>query len=229
MRTRLDDLDRLAADLANVTTAGYKTERIATEASERDFKTALDAAIDVTRGNGRTDFRTGTMTPTGRDLDVAIEGRGFFQIETPAGTRYTRGGNFTKQTDGLLTTADGSPVMGEDGEIRLPHGPVAILNDGSIRVGTAIVAKLKVFTFENEESDLVRETGTRFRAAESADPTEATEARLFGGTLEQSNVSMVERIAVMTEVMRSFEGLQKGISVLMNDIDGRAINELGRR
>jgi len=229
MRMRLDDLDRLAADLANVNTAGYKTERIATEAAQRDFATALDAAIDVTRGSGKTDFRPGTVTPTGRELDVAIEGRGFFEIQTPAGLRYTRGGNFTRQTDGLLTTADRMPVMGEGGEITLPPtGTVAVLTDGSIRVGQAIVGKIKVVEFE-DNADLVRETGARFRPGDGVQVTESPEARLIGGTLEQSNASVVERMAVMTEVMRSFEGLQKGISVLMNDIDGRAIAELGRR
>jgi flagellar basal body rod protein FlgG len=229
MRIRLDDLDRLAADLANVETAGYKTERTSTEAAERAFSTALDAAIDVTRGAGKTDFRPGTVTTTGRDLDVAIEGRGFFEVQTPAGLRYTRGGNFIRDTDGLLITADGSRVMGTEGEIKLPVGPVTVMSDGNIRVGQAIVAKLKIMEFASD-ADIQRETGTRFKAAEGgAAPTEAVDARLFGGSLEHSNASVVERIATMTSVMRSFEGLQKGISVLMNEIDGRAITELGKR
>ena len=122
MRMRLEDLDRLAADLANVNTAGYKGERISTEFAQRDFASVLDSAIDVTLGGVRTDFRPGPITQTGRDLDVAIEGRGFFQIETPAGTRYTRSGNFTRSSEGLLTTADGMPVMGDGGEIRLAVG-----------------------------------------------------------------------------------------------------------
>ena len=228
MRIRLDDLDRLASDLANTETAGYKTERTSTEASQRAFQTALDAAIDVTRGGGKTDFRPGTVTSTGRDLDVAIEGRGFFEIETPAGLRYTRGGNFVRDTDGRLITADGYAVMGTAGEIKLPVGPITVMADGNLRVGQAIVAKLKVMEFANE-ADATRETGTRFRAADGAAPTESTTARFFGGMLEHSNASVVERIATMTEVMRSFEGLQKGISVLMNEIDGRAITELGRK
>jgi len=64
---------------------------------------------------------------------------------------------------------------------------------------------------------------------DGVDATEVEGARIFEGSLEQSNVSVVERVAVMTEVSRAFEALQKGISVLMNDIDGRAINELGRK
>lgn len=228
MRIRLDDLDRLAADLANTETAGYKTERTSTEEARRAFQTALDAAIDVTRGGGKTDFRPGTMTSTGRDLDVAIEGRGFFEIQTPAGLRYTRGGNFVRDTEGRLTTADGHAVMGTAGEIKLPVGPVTVMSDGNIRVGQAVVAKLKVVEFASD-ADASRETGTRFRAADGATASESTTTRLYAGMLEHSNASVIDRMATMTEVMRSFEGLQRGISILMNDIDGRAINELGRK
>jgi flagellar basal body rod protein FlgG len=228
MRMRLDDLDRLASDLANVGTSGYKTERTSTEEARRAFTAALDSAIDVTQGGRKTNFAPGTIASTGRDLDVAIDGRGFFEIETSGGTRYTRAGNFTRQADGLLTTEDGMPVTGESGEIRLQEGPVSISSDGSIRVGQTLAGKLKVVTFENEDV-LLRESGTRFRAADGVEPDEAEGVRILTGSLEQSNVSMVERVAVMTEVARSFEGLQRGISVLMNDIDGRAITELGRR
>jgi flagellar basal body rod protein FlgG len=228
MRMRLDDLDRLAADLANVGTAGYKTERTSTEEARRAFSAALDSAIDVTNGGRKTNFTPGTIATTGRDLDVAIEGRGFFEIETAAGTRYTRGGNFMRQPDGLLTTFDGVPVMGEGGEIRLPVGPVTVTQDGTIRVGQTIAGKLKVMTFENEEN-LVRESGTRFRAVDGVEAEEGQGAKILGGSLEQSNVAVVDRVVVMTEVARSFEALQRGITVLMNEVDGRAISEFGRR
>jgi flagellar basal body rod protein FlgG len=87
---------------------------------------------------------------------------------------------------------------------------------------------VKVVRFEDEDA-LVRETGTRFRVPDGVEATEAEDARIFARSLEQSNVSVVERVAVMTEVARSFEALQRGIAVLMNDIDGRAISELGKR
>ena len=228
MRMRLDDLDRLAADLANAGTAGYKTQRTSTEEARRAFASALDSAIDVTHGGHKTNFQPGTIASTGRDLDMAIEGPGFFEIETPGGTRYTRAGNFKVQADGLLTTMDDMPVVGEGGEIQLPEGPIVVTADGTIRVGQTIAGKVKVVTFENQ-AGLVRETGTRFRAADGLEATEVEDARIFARSLEQSNVSVVERVAVMTEVSRAFEALQKGISVLMNDIDGRAITELGRK
>jgi len=228
MRMRLDDLDRLAADLANVGTAGYKTERTSTEESRRAFASALDSAIDVTQGGRRTNFVPGTITSTGRDLDMAIEGPGFFEVETAGGMRYTRAGSFKVQSDGLLTTMDDMPVQGESGEIRLPVGPVTVMADGTIRVDRTDAGKVKVVRFENEDA-LVRETGTRFRAPGGLESEDAEDARIFTQSLEQSNVSVVERVAVMTEVSRSFEALQRGISVLMNDIDGRAISELGKR
>ena len=228
MRMRLDDLDRLAADLANVGTAGYKTERTSTEEARRAFTSALDSAIDVTQGGRRTNFVPGTIASTGRDLDMAIEGPGFFEIETAGGMRYTRAGSFKVQPDGLLTTMDDMPVQGDGGEIHVPVGPVMVMADGTIRVDQTDAGKVKVVRFDNEDA-LVRETGTRFRAPDGIEATEAEDARIFTRSLEQSNVSVVERVAVMTEVARSFEALQRGIAVLMNDIDGRAISELGKR
>jgi flagellar basal body rod protein FlgG len=110
----------------------------------------------------------------------------------------------------------------------IPHERVRQPADGTIRVGQTVAGRIKVVTVENEDS-LVRETGTRFRVPAGVETTDVEDARIFAGALEQSNVSVVERVAVMTDVSRSFEALQKGISVLMNDIDGRAIAELGRK
>ena len=228
MQARLTELDRLASDLANVGTAGYKTERDAKFATERErFTAALDSAVDVTTAGSRIDFRQGTIATTGRDLDVAIKGNGFFVVETPNGPRYTRNGSFTRQHDGTLTTMDGYPVLGEGGPITVTgNGAVTIGEDGTIRAGRVDAGKLQIVDFADGE--LERDSGARFRATAGAAPTEL-EARVVGGALEQSNVSVVERVAVMTEVSRSFEALQRGISVLMNDIDGRAISELGKR
>jgi flagellar basal-body rod protein FlgF len=228
MQTRLGELDRLASDLANINTAGYKTERDAKYAAERDlFTAALDSAVDVGTAGSRIDFRAGAMTTTGRDLDVAIEGKGFFVIDTPAGPRYTRNGAFTRTSDGTLTTIEGQPVLGEGGSpITLTAGPISIAQDGTIRSGATIAGRLQVVEFADGE--LERESGSRFRAIPSASPQESS-GRVIAGSLEQSNVSVVDRMVALTEINRGFEALQKGVSVLMNDVDGRAISELGRK
>lgn len=228
MRSRLEELDRLASDLANVSTAGYKTERAARYSSQRDqFSAALESAVDVVGAGTKIDFRPGTIATSGRDLDVAIDGRGFFVLDTEAGPRYTRNGSFARRADGLLTAPDGEPVAGENGPITLGAGPVVISPDGSVRSGNTVVGRLQVVNFASEK-DLVRESGARFKALTGAEP-EPVDARLVSGALEQSNVSVVDRMAAMTELSRSFEALQKGVSVLMNELDGRAITELSRR
>jgi flagellar basal-body rod protein FlgF len=229
MQVRMQDLDRVASDLANASTSGYKAERAATTAAERHpFARALDSAIDVVNGERKVDFTPGVMSATGRDLDVALDGSGFFAIETPEGVRYTRDGAFVRRSDGVLTTRDGNPVLGEDGDIRLGNGPVKIAEDGTIQSGGTVAGRLKVVDF-SAPGDITRESGVRFRAtSEDVAPATAS-ARIVPGALEAANVSVVERMAALTEITRAFEGLQRGISVLANDVDGRAITELGRR
>jgi flagellar basal body rod protein FlgG len=228
LQARVEQLDRLANDLANAGTSGYKAERTTTVAADRPtFRATLQSAIDVAAGPGRIDFRPGTIEPTGRDLDFAIEGRGFFVIDTPAGPRYTRNGQFSRRSDGTLTTSDDLPVAGEGGDIRLASGPVTLDGDGTIRAGGVVAGKLRVVDFP-DMSTLTRESTGRFVAPEGVTP-EAGSAAVRGKSLEHSNVSVVERMAQLTDVGRSFEALQRGITILMNDIDGRAISELGRR
>jgi flagellar basal body rod protein FlgG len=234
MKSRLEDLDRLASDIANVGTAGYKTERAATVAAERpSFRSILDSAVDVTTGGTKLDFRAGTINTTGRELDAAIEGEGFFAVTTPNGERYTRNGSFVRRADGVLTTGDGFPLVaagapaGTPGQIRVGTGTISISADGTVKAGEIVAGRLKLVSFGSED-DIERETGTRFRAKAGAAPAAAT-PRIVGGALEQSNVTMVDRMVALTEVQRGFESLQRGVSILMNDIDARAINELGRR
>ena len=234
MKARLEDLDRLASDIANVGTSGYKSERAATVAAERpSFRAVLNSAVDVTVGGTKLDFRPGNIGTTGRDLDAAIEGAGFFAVVTQAGERYTRNGSFMRRADGVLTTGDGLPLVAANspannpGQIKVGTGAISISEDGTVKAGDVVAGKIKVVAFA-DEADIERESGTRFRAKTGVTPTAAS-PRIVGGALEQSNVTMVDRMVALTEVQRTFEALQRGVSMLMNDIDARAINELGRR
>src|SRR3954447_19085921 len=227
MRTRLDALDRLASDIANASTSGYKTERAGTVESNRpSFGVALQSAVDVTNGKARLDLRPGAIASTGRAMDVAIQGNGFFVVDTPDGPRYTRNGHMLRQADGLLTTEDGNAVLGTSGPIRLGNGTVDIDADGTVRNGGKPSGTLKIVEFA-PETILVREGGSRLRAQGEPHPVE--HPSLASGSLEQSNASVVERVAELTEVSRSFETLLRAVSVLMNDVDKGAITELGRR
>ena len=228
LRARVDELDRLASDIANVGTAGYKGERDTTAAAQRDaFDRTLMSAIDTTPGGRRLDMSDGGLAPTGRALDVAIDGEGFFVIDTPNGARYTRNGHFTVNSDRQLVSDDGLAVRGEDGPITLEDGEIRIDGDGTIWVDTTKAGRLSVVKFEDPRQ-LGRDHGSRLRAdGQTAIPME--NAKVRGGTLEGSNVTVAERLSQLTTVSRGFEALQKSISMMLNDVDGRAIEQLGRR
>ncbi len=228
LRSRAEHLERLASDIANAGTSGYKAERGTTSAAERPtFDRMLESAIDVAPGPSQLDFHSGVLVPTGRDLDVALRGNGFFVIDTPAGPRYTRNGAFERRADGTLITSDGSVVAGESGPIKLGLGTIGVGQDGTVTAGSAAAGKLKIVDF-SDYSQLSREGSARFRA-DGATPVAPTNTLVEGASLEKSNVSVVDRIAELTEVTRTFEALQRGVGLLMNDVDGRAISELGRR
>jgi flagellar basal-body rod protein FlgF len=228
MRTRLDELDRLAADIANTATAGYKSERGSNLTADRPvFNDVLQSAIDVTAGGRRLDARAGAIDPTGRDLDVAIDGDGFFTVQTAAGVRYSRNGHFSRSADGFLTTPDGSKVLGTNGPLQLGTGKTRIDEDGTVMSGDTAAGRLAIVRFANA-GGLIRE-GSSNLSADGMLPTPAPQATIRAGSLEQSNVSVVERVAELTNATRSFEALQKSVSILMNDVEVRAIEVLGRR
>src|SRR5690349_20974000 len=157
MRARMDALDRLASDIANASTPGYKGRRATTEESDRpSFGDTLQSVIDVTNGPSRVDLRPGSVVQTGRDLDVAVEGSGFFQVDTASGPRYTRNGHFAKRADGVLTTIGGDVVQGTKGEIKLGNGPIHIDEAGNVRSGGTVAGTLKLVEFDNPKS-LVQE------------------------------------------------------------------------
>lgn len=228
LRSRVDHLERLAVDIANVETAGYKSDRVTNAVATRaEFANVLQSAVDVAAAPGHIDFRPGVLLPTGHELDMALDGKGFFVIETPGGPRYTRGGQFTRDASGALRTKDGFAVLGENGPIKLGTGAVQVQTDGTVRADDTVVGRLRIVDFA-DYGVLRRESSTRFKS--DVAPQERPEGTMVrGGATEQSNVAMVERVAHLTEVARGFEGLQRGLTILMNDVYGRAITELGRR
>jgi flagellar basal-body rod protein FlgF len=229
LRTQTERLDRLSSDIANSSTAGYKGERVGASVAERQsFGATLDSAIDVVVSPTKSDFRTGSMTPTGLDLDLAIAGDGFFTIETPNGVRYTRNGHFVRGADGRVATPDGAALLTDAGPMKLPPGQLIIGQDGTFRVGKTTVGRPIVTTFDNPDA-LTREDGVRFKAPAGLASNTDPDAPIQSGVLEQSNVQLSERMAQLTVLSRSFDSLSRGVSIIMNDIEGRAISELGRR
>ncbi len=228
LRTRLQQLDELAENLSNAGTHGYRGGRTIQRAANREeFDGLLQSAVDTSSGPTRIDPTYGTIAMTSRPLDVAIEGEGFFALETPRGVQYTRNGHFQRSLDGTLVTPDGSVVVGEDGPITLTVGEARIDADGRVWSGAAMVGKLVVMRVPDAGA-MKRAEGSRLTAdGQTVEALETVHVR--PESLEESNVKTSEGLAQLTSVSRSFEALQRAIGMLLNDVDGRFIDHMGRR
>jgi flagellar basal body rod protein FlgG len=173
-------LEIASQNLANVNTAGYKGERLTfrevlTESDPRKPRTGGLVVV----GEQRPDLSMGALQHTENPFDLALEGDGFFAIETPQGTRYTRQGAFSRAADGTIVTLSGHPLLGEGGPIRI-EGNMEVAADGSVRSDGAEVDTLRVVRFADPRV-LTREGDTLFRAPEQ----EAQSDDVAGGTRQR--------------------------------------------
>lgn len=228
-------MELITNNLANVGTTGFKkdiavfTGITAPQVGEVDPIT--DPATFGSLSHTITDFSPGAIKVTGEPLDIAIEGEGFFAISTPQGTRYTRNGNFTLNTEGLLSLGT-FPVEGSGGPISLPAGQVMIDPAGKILVkGVEAGAEqieidtIPIYTFSKPD-DLKKIGGNLFEVV-GGGAIPAIESRVLQGALEGSNVNPVEEMVAMVAVMRLYEASQKAIQTA-DEIAGKAANDLGR-
>src|SRR6202034_1142445 len=151
--SRTKELDTIANNLANASTPGFRAEQdvfseVLANASDPSGSPLVKAMNSFGILSGTTlDQNQGALQKTGNDLDVAIEGRGYFEVETKDGTMYTRNGGFQISAHRQLVTGQGDAVMGEGGAITMPPGEVSISPDGTISSKGAVVGKIKVVEF----------------------------------------------------------------------------------
>ncbi len=229
---RSEALDVAAANLANAGTTGYRAER-------DEFRSlllgpeALDSELDATLNNfgvlggSRLDLGQGALTPTGNPLDLAIEGDGFFAIQTKQGVRYTRNGQFERAQDGTLTTQAGEPVLDAKGQpIRIPAGEIGVGADGAVSVDGAVAGKIALFGFASGDA-LTPEGANRYAAATGAKPAAAAGA-IRQGALEASNQNVIDGSLQLVLMQRQAEMMQKAVSMFSNDLDKTASEDLPR-
>ncbi len=230
MMSRMESLELLANNLANVETGGYKADR-----EFYSLYTNLDASTDPSAGpattlpviqNHWTDLAQGDFRVTGNPLDVAVEGDGLFAIQTARGIRYTRNGSFRVGANGALTVIDGSSVRARGGgQILLePSTPVEILPDGSVKQGGQIAGQIELAAFD--AVSLNKEGANYFVPVEGAKQLPAT-GKILQGKLESSNVASAESAVRLVAIMRQFEMLQKAMTI-GNDLNKEAIQEIAR-
>jgi flagellar basal-body rod protein FlgG len=170
----------------------------------------------------------GALTPTGGTFDVALQGDGFFVVDTPDGTRYTRGGNFTVDSSGGLVTQDGLPVLGENGPIKIDGGTVEITEQGDIMIDGKKANTIKVVDFAKPYQ--LKKVGKNLLDVSSADVQPAqkpAQTAVAQGFLESSSVSVIQEMVKMIECLRAFELNQKAI-MTQDDLTNKAINDVGR-
>lgn len=225
--------DTIANNLANGNTTGYKKD----VAISKDFASILirrindgqDAPNIGTLGIGAmideiaTIHTNGAMHPTGNSLDFAVDGKGYFAVETPAGIRFTRNGAFTRNARGELVTSEGQRVLGQNGAIRLPDGKVNVDGSGRVSVNGINAGQIRLVEFANER-ELVKEGASLFRAPNNGQ--QAT-GKIAQGFLEQSNVNIISEMVNMISGYRAYEVNAKTVQAHDQLLD-KAVNEVGK-
>ena len=176
------------------------------------------------------DTQPGVVRTTDAPLDVSVDGSGFFAVQDAGGnTYYTRQGNFIVGRNGTLATLDGMEVQGEGGPIAIDEAASAeILNNGQVLADGDVVGQISLFTFENPTH--LRQAGKNNLAPSenSGGPVPVEDVRLVPGTIEMSNVSVVEEMVRMIEVERAYEGASKAL-MTHDDETGKLITSFGRQ
>ncbi len=175
----------------------------------------------------RTNFEQGQIQPTGNSFDLALRDKGFFCIETPEGERYTRSGDFTKDSEGYLVTKEGYKVLGEAGYIKIDGSNMTVNEDGELYSDSERVDKLKLVDFDDYKA-LRKEANGLIRIEEGTDAEPAaTVGKIQQGSLEGSNVNSVKEMVDMLTMMRTYEANQKMIKI-HDELIGKAVNEIAR-
>ena len=227
MRPKMARMDIIANNLANVNTTGFKRDRLFIRMLN-DAAAGADAAgdLDGLQVTQATDFTEGSLRQTGNPFDAAIQGRGFFVVNTPDGERYTRAGGFQLSPGGMLVTGAGAQVEGTNGPIRFPdmsrvqQATVTITESGEVMIDKETIGKLRIVDFA-DTSVLAKETASLFTAPPGTPLLDVPEggATVRQGCLEESNVDPVHEMIAMTELQRSFDTDQKVLQALDDSVN----------
>ncbi|MFA7382010.1 MAG: flagellar basal-body rod protein FlgF [Desulfurivibrionaceae bacterium] len=215
-------LNQVTNNLANVDTPGFKKETVTFDEMLYQVSRSRQRVGKGLRIN--TVHQQGVVQQTDAPLDMAISGEGFFRVQTPAGVRYTRAGNFQRNSEGLLITANGYPVLGESGPITITGNKIDVARDGSLTVDGTQSGRLAIVSVDPQA---LKKTGENlFRLEEGAAEETSQNFQLMQGHLEKSNVNTVTEMTEMIDLYRAYEGQQKMIRAV-DDLDDLAVRRVG--
>lgn len=200
----MNEMQVVANNIANAATTGFRQEGLVF--SEFVKKVDNGPSLSMATANVRqTSMLQGGLTQTGGLFDLAIEGDGFFLVETPAGERLTRAGGFSPNAVGDLVTQDGYPVLDAGGApVFVPPGiaDLSISADGTVSSAGQPISQIGLY-LPTEGTQISREDGVMFRADDGVEPY--LDGKIVQGFLESSNVDPISQIARMIEVQRAYE------------------------
>lgn len=245
-------LETIANNLANASTTGFKKDGLtfheyvtanekypdsitvpriaATVESFYDMQGGDRSYVD-TKGT-YSDLSQGALKNTGNSLDVAIEGKGFFEVSTPSGVQLTRNGAFKIDADGKLVTAEGYPVLKSGGNggdatgrgIQLSGHNVTVGFSGEVFDGDAQVGKLSIVNVD--QKDALQKVGNSLYTLKpnyNQTPHTTEDVKIHQGFLEMSNVNIVEEMTQMIQASRTFEATRNAIKAF-DQMDEKLVN-----
>ena len=228
----LKRMDTISNNLANVNTPGFKKDKMAFESmlagvvKPPAVPSASTADPILQKENVFVDYGSGSVSQTGNPFDLAIDGDGFFTIQTPQGQAYTRQGNFRLSADGTLVTSDGNAVLGQNGPLRIQGGLVEISNKGEVLVDGVSVGTLSIVDFA-KPYNLTKLSSAQFVPSDARITPQPSTASVNQGQLEGSNVETITEMVQMIETNRYYETCQRVIKGF-DDMAGKAANDLGK-
>ncbi|ABI78233.1 flagellar basal-body rod protein FlgF [Hyphomonas neptunium ATCC 15444] len=203
----MQEMQVVANNLANSSTTGYKSDRAIFTEFLVSTGDSPDQSLSMGGLGGHAfQLEQGGLNFTGGRFDLAIQGEGFFMVETPQGERLTRAGHFQLSGAGQLVDMQGNPVLSAGGNpITIPDDAtdVSFGEDGTISGNGQIIDQVGIMLADGQ---LTRDSNTYFAAEGGVAPTQ--DAKLVQGALEQSNVSPVLEVSRMIEVQRAYEAGQ---------------------
>lgn len=231
----------LSHNVANLDTPGFKQVLTSLDDYERvsvvepHAELALlqrmsrvgELGLGVETTEEKTDYTQGAIRYSGETLDFALQGPGYFRVETPDGERYTRDGRFNIDNEGQLVTVDGYYVLDDSGQpITLTSdGTLSVSGDGTLFINGEQTGKMGIASFSDPETQLVRETPNTFSAEDEPDGEEL--GTVAQGYLENANINSADVMTQMVQIARHYEAAQKMVQT-QDELAGRAISTLGK-
>ena len=237
LRAQSQALEVAGHNLANLNTAGFRGQQTTFQSLIAVSRPTVPNVLNLATNNfgvlegTRLDRTAGNLEATGNQLDVGIEGDGFFAVQTARGTRYTRNGSFQVSSSGQLVTAAGDPVLsdpvlGLKGAINVPAGAISIATDGTLSVNGAVAGRIQLTEFA-VGTKLISEGRTLLSAPDgSGKLTQQTVLRQ--GSLESSNVNSISSVVTLIGVQRQAEMLQRAMSMFDTEFNRIASTDLAK-